>query len=242
MNLKKVNNWLWQHLWRHWPNPCVLCQQHSLQRYALCEDCAQQLPRLLHCCSLCALPLPESQHDLLCGQCLHQPRYFSEIKAPLRYQDQAKQLIQAFKYQKQLLHGPILSQLLMQHIEQHPPTHTIDAILPMPLHRWRLFGRGFNQAYEIAKPLAKRFQIPLHYHWVKRVKQTSRQHSLSADARRENLRGAFKVMQSVTDLHIVIIDDVVTTTASVEAMAKALREAGAATVEVWALARTALKD
>jgi ComF family protein len=115
----------------------------------------------------------------------------------------------------------------------------VDAILPVPLHRLRLAERGFNQAVDLARPLARVRGVPLLYNALDRVRHTAPQFGLSVPQRRENIRGAFQVPRPhrVKGRRILLVDDIITTGATVAECAKVLKKAGAAQVAVLALAR-----
>lgn len=114
----------------------------------------------------------------------------------------------------------------------------INLIMPMPMHQNRLKERGFNQALEIAKLLSKTFAIKLDYTSCQRTKHTPPQASLNLKERIKNIKGAFSCQQNLQHLNIAIIDDVMTTGASLNELAKTLKQAGAAHVECWVMART----
>ncbi len=144
-------------------------------------------------------------------------------------------LIQALKYGRQLSCARILGEYLAAHIGDIATKP--DVVVPVPLHRARLRERGFNQSLELARPLAKRLGIPLIIDGARRTRPTVPQTGLRLKERQKNVRGAFAVMQDFTDKRIAIVDDVMTSGATVEALARALRKAGAGAVEVWVVAR-----
>ena len=112
-----------------------------------------------------------------------------------------------------------------------------ELLLPVPLHPKRLRERGFNQALEIARPLGRRFQIPVEARACRRIRATRPQSELALAERRGNLRGAFAVRGALTARHLAIVDDVVTTGATVSALARVLLRQGVQRVDVWAVAR-----
>jgi ComF family protein len=113
----------------------------------------------------------------------------------------------------------------------------MDALIPVPLHRRRLAERGFNQALELARPVARVTGAALWPHHAVRQRATAAQSGLDARARQANIRGAFRIRRPLDGARIAIIDDVVTTGGTTGELARALLEAGAATVTVWAVAR-----
>jgi ComF family protein len=133
--------------------------------------------------------------------------------------------------------GRALGELLVDAISAS--SAAADAIVAVPLHRSRLIERGYNQALELARPLAAATRKPLLVSGIHRRRPTAPQSQLAAAHRRQNLRGAFRVSRRIEGMHLAIVDDVMTTGATVEALAEALRSAGAASVVAWVLARSA---
>lgn len=142
--------------------------------------------------------------------------------------------IKAMKYQRKLFYLPALVDILRGAIDRLPCS--IDAVLPVPLHRWRKMSRGFNQAMELARPVAKQMQVPLLHNVVRRS-YTAHQSGLSAAERKRNLHAAFAVRGVVAARHILIVDDVVTTGVTCVQLARLLLAHGADTVSVLAVAR-----
>ena len=112
-----------------------------------------------------------------------------------------------------------------------------DAIVPVPLSSKRLRQRGFNQSIEIARPLAQRWAIPVDTGSVKRIRNTQPQTGLDRKQRRKNIRGAFEIVRNPDVQHVAIIDDVVTTTSTVNELSRVLKTAGVKRVDVWSIAR-----
>lgn len=210
---------------------CVFCGTST--SHDICPDCDSELPRIEYSCRQCGIPL---EHDSLCGDCLIAPPAFLRCIAPLCYEPPISHLIGAFKYQGNFNYGRILSQLLIKRLQQD--NIEIDTMIPVPLHWRRRWQRGFNQAEIIADEISRTLQLPLKTRWLRRTRASASQQSLDADARHKNLRDAFACSAAVRDQRIAVIDDVVTTGATANAIARALLNAGAATVEIWCLART----
>ena len=116
--------------------------------------------------------------------------------------------------------------------------HRPNRLIALPLHPARLRERGFNQAVEIARPIAKQFQLPLEIDTLQRIKNTEHQARLNANARWQNMRGAFVYAGDLSGQSVAIVDDVMTSGASLNAAAKALKLAGAIEVQAWVIART----
>lgn len=214
---------------------CPLCRCPTEGLSGLCLVCRADLPWLGHACRRCALPLPVTAGDT-CGPCLRRPSPIERTICALRYQAPISGLIAGFKFHQNLAAGAALASLLRESVEQ-AGGQAPDALLPVPLHASRLRQRGYNQAVELAKPLAERLDRPLLVDGVRRVLATTDQIGLSALQRRRNLRNAFAI-ETPLPKHVAIIDDVLTTGATVLTLARALRNAGAAEVSVWCVART----
>jgi ComF family protein len=152
---------------------------------------------------------------------------------PLAWSFPVDALISRFKYGGALHYGALLGRLLAEHCRHRRP----DGIVPVPLHPARLAERGFNQAHELARPLAHRIGVPILDDVCCRTTATPPQAGLAAQQRYRNLRGAFSASQRVRGMRLAIIDDVMTTGSTLESLALELLRAGAATVEAWAVAR-----
>lgn len=181
-------------------------------------------------CPVCALPTPGGE---TCGHCLKEPPAFARSEALFSYGFPVDRLIQRLKYQEHLALAPLLGTLLAQHLQNEMP----DIWLPMPLHASRLKERGFNQAVEIARGLSAKTGIPMQAGWAARERDTPPQAGLKRDARRKNMRKAFNCHQKVAGLHVGIVDDVMTTGSTLDALAAALKQAGVREVSCVVVAR-----
>jgi ComF family protein len=213
--------------------PCLLCGSFSAID-GFCPPCRQSLVRLAEPhCPRCALPLQEQG---LCGHCQRSPPAFDALHVPYVFCYPLSELIHRFKYGKRLELSGALGRLL----QQNSPKVTLDfdLLIPVPLSKERLAERGFNQSVELARAVAgimpDRFQPTVC--WRKR--NTCSQALLTPAGRRRNLLDAFCVETSLDGLSVAIVDDVVTTGSTLNAMAKTLKKRGAIRVEAWALART----
>lgn len=173
---------------------------------------------------------------MLCGQCLNHPPPFDAARAPLLYRPPLDWLVQGYKFNQRLAPGRLLGELLARHLAQEVAAMP-ELIVPVPLHPARLRQRGYNQALELARPLARRFDVPLARGLVRRTRATATQSLLAAEERRRNVRGAFALAAPLTARHVAIVDDVIATGSTVGELARLLRRAGAQRIEVWALAR-----
>lgn len=210
---------------------CLLCGASS-GAHPLCAGCRADLPwlRQSHCPS-CATPTPTGE---ICGACLKHPPAFDRTRAALIYRFPLDRLIPRLKYQGQLAIAPALGECLASAVERAPRP---DLLVPMPLHAKRIRERGFNHAGEIARFLARQFDLPLDLDRCRRIRDTPPQMGLKYDARRRNVRGAFACSATVHGQHIALIDDVMTTGTSLDELAATLKHAGAREVSCWVVAR-----
>lgn len=221
-----------------YPPSCLLCGDDGARGLDLCAACFDELPWNRRPCPRCAAPLPPDADDRLCGNCITALPAWDEAQSPLAYGYPLDRLIQRFKFDGDLAAGRMLAGLLAEYLAAGSGTRP-DCILPVPLHPARLKERGFNQAVELARPVGRRLQIPLRLDLCERVRATEVQSKLDATERKKNLKDAFVVKRSVDGAQVAILDDVVTTGATIEALTKVLKDAGAARVTFWSLARAA---
>lgn len=218
------------------PRQCLLCLAPSGQQ-ALCPACDADLPRLSGpTCPVCALPTGRGE---VCGSCLRRPPQFDATRAALAYRFPASALLQRYKYSGFLAAAELMGQLLAQRTAD---TERPDLIIPMPLHAARIKERGFNQALEIARVVARHRQAALALDSCMRTRPTPPQAGLDLAARVKNLRGVFACRDSLAGKRVALLDDVMTSGASLDALAKCVKDAGAAHVECWVVARTLLND
>jgi len=209
---------------------------------ALCEFCHYALPWLGHSCSICALPLTDN-NAIFCGQCLQKPPAFFTTKIPFRYDYPLDQLILDFKFQKKFSRGKTLSHLLIDFLrDAYKDEHLPDAIIPVPIYWRRRFLRGFNQSEMLARDIAKTSSIPVLAKVCRRHHHQQSQKNSNRQTRQANLKNAFSINPKMQPLvegkHVALLDDVVTTGATTRELSQLLMSNGAASVVVWALART----
>jgi ComF family protein len=220
------------------PFRCRLCGAAPSADAALCRDCLNDLPWLGHSCNGCARPLPSGAETVLCGACLKRSPGFDAATALLHYRAPADYLIQRLKFSGELALAPLLGGLLAEKIAART-TPLPDLLIPVPLHRARLHERGFNQATELARYLGRRLAVPVEHRLCRRDRHTRPQSLTPYGERRRNLRGAFSVSGQVpVAAHVAVVDDVMTTGHTADELARVLRRAGAARVEVWIVARS----
>ena len=237
---------------------CAACAATLPWNASACVRCATPLPGLLTGGLLTGglltgglltgepLPGGHASGDLrgaaqVCGACLprvagplrHAP--LAEIHAACVYAAPIDRLLLRFKFHHDLAAGGLLAQLMAQALAAAPRP---DAVIPVPLHRARLRQRGYDQALELARPLALALGLPLLDGALRRVRATAAQSQLDAAQRRRNLRQAFAVPAGVVlPAHVALIDDVMTTGATLHAAALTLRRAGVQRVDAWVCAR-----
>jgi ComF family protein len=216
---------------------CTLCHASAFDA-GLCAACIDALPWNALACPRCGLPLNAPASD--CRQCRSLGPVADTVLCPLRYAPPVDRWVHALKYEADLTAGRRLGRLLAQAI-RHDGAPLPEWILPMPLHPRRLRSRGYNQATEIARWLARSLAVPMAPELARRWRETADQTHLDAAARRRNLRDAFRADAArVSGRQVAVVDDVLTTGASARALVAALRRAGATRVSVWCVARTPL--
>jgi ComF family protein len=228
-----------QQTWRSLPalllgQRCAACAAPCVGS-PVCPACtrAMSLPPLhSQRCPRCATPQPHSDRGaaLICLSCIRTPPSFDAVYALGGYESPLRELIAQFKFEQRLVLGAWFAAQLDTLLAGQP----FDVITPMALHDNRLRERGYNQAWEIVTrlrhPAAKR-------HLLTRLRDTPSQRSVSAAQRFANVRGAFAADEPLQGLHVLLLDDVITTTATIDAASKALKTAGAARISVACLAR-----
>ena len=219
---------------------CLLCDEAADGALPICTNCEAELPWLSGHCQVCALPLPS--HGLVCGACLKKPPSFTKVEVPWRYAFPIDSLINRFKHQAKWPMGRLLGELLSHHLQHafDDGLHRPDLLLPVPLAIKRQRQRGFNQAGLLAQWLSPLLQLPHQPHWLQRIHDTPAQQQLDAVTRKRNLRQAFTLNADnhVAGQHVALVDDVLTTGATAESLARLLKKAGATRVDVYCLART----
>lgn len=174
--------------------------------------------------------------DAFCGECQNHPPAYDGTQAVFRYASPVDRLIQDLKYNGRLELSRVLGEYLAEHLQaQDNPLP--DVMIPVPLHISRLRERGYNQSLEIARFVARRLHVPLDWKGAQRVRPTAPQAELPRDQRRKNVRGAFTTSKAFLDRRVAIVDDVMTSGSTVNALAECLRHNGAKEIRVWVVAR-----
>ena len=212
------------------PQQCVLCDAHA-GKQPLCEGCFADLPWLpAQRCPVCALP---TQDGLTCGACLKQPPAFSATHCALAYGFPLDVLLQRYKYEQRLGLASALATLLQA---ASPNPAQVDLVIPAPLHPERLQQRGFNQVVEMLRPWVPADKLA--WHLLHNTRNQPHQADLPWAQRASNVKGAYRCTADLSGKRIALVDDVMTTGATLRELAKVVRKAGASHVECWVLART----
>ena len=216
---------------------CLLCPEPTLGQSNLCHECISELPFISHACSRCGHPLEKA--DNLCGACISHPPKFDGARCCFQYDNAARTLIHLFKFKQNRCAASTLLELCCKTMAQPPAT--FDLIVPVPQHPLRLLRRGFNPAALLANALSIVLKSPVNHKALRRKRNNSPVHLLNKKQRKTALRQSFLVNSPVTGLRILLVDDIITTGATANAIAAILHDAGAHHVEVWAIARTVKK-
>jgi len=250
MHPDRGNLWLVNHLsdWGEtvlglvYPRVCALCHGHRAERRDgyVCPSCSLRLRRIgNHCCQRCGLPwsgMVTGSH--LCADCRGATYAWDEARAAVVAEGVALECIHRLKYQKEPWFATFLSRLLTEAALPSLAGHCWQGVVPVPLHRVKLREREFNQAQRLAAPLARALGAPLVTNLVRRQEATLSQASLSREDRTRNVQSAFapERLDGIQGSWI-IVDDVLTTGATTDAVAAVLKGLGADRVIVWAVAR-----
>ena len=243
LNLASWRRNLGRGLARWWPARCLVCREPcgpstgvaALETIDLCRHCAHDLPWNLCACPRCGIPLPLPAPA--CGPCLRRSPPQTETRAVFVYAPPLDRLLPRLKFHDDLAAGRLLAWLMARALADAPRP---EAVIALPLHRSRLRRRGYDQALELARPLARSLGLPLCEGALVRVRATLPQSQLDANARRRNLKGAFQVRCGAPlPAHVALVDDVMTTGASLHAATETLLRAGVSRVDAWVCARVA---
>jgi len=220
------------------PRHCILCG-YSSGGANICPPCSMELPRIELACLQCSLPLTQAD-DRICGHCHNHPLPWNSAIAALVYGFPVDQLVRRFKFARSLACGQLLAQELTRAIVRQG-AELPDAIIPVPLHRSRLFSRAFNQSETLARHVAKVLGVPVYASLLLRQRRTRAHSGLDAASRRINIRDAFNCRISAGKhyslRHVALVDDVLTTGATLAECTRILKSSGINYVSVWVAAR-----
>ncbi|MDQ7989483.1 MAG: ComF family protein [Candidatus Dactylopiibacterium sp.] len=214
-----------------WPHSCFLCGGRS-GALPLCGACAQGLPRLpAALCPICGLP---ASAGLPCGRCQRRPPAFDASFAAYVYASPLRELVLAFKHGQGFGLAPWFATAMGSALG----ICGADCVVPVPLHPRRMRSRGFNPACELSRRVAATLGLPHLPQAVLREVDTPHLAGLRSRARRSAVRGVFRCEADLTGRHVLLVDDVMTSGATLDALARCVRGRGAARVTTLVLART----
>lgn len=218
------------------PPTCGLCREVVAQPGALCPSCWRSVSFIAApWCGCCGVPFGTAiEEGTLCAPCLSAPPPYGKARAAMAYDETSRKLVSRFKYSDQTNLLPTLVPWLVRAAQELLP---VDVIVPVPLHRWRLLRRKYNQAALLALAVGDELGLPVDLFTLQRRRHTKPQVGMKREARLKNVRDAFVVTGNVTGKTVLLVDDVLTTGATLEACSEALLNAGAAEVRVLTLAR-----
>jgi len=214
------------------PAICLSCGISTVAAEYLCPDCRSAIKIVTNPCQLCGLPHQSSA--AICPVCLYDPPRWQQIRAPLVYESNLRQMILKLKLSD---NTAIARCLVSSFIGFYHNNSAPQVLLPVPLFQHRLQERGFNQALEIAAIFSELLNIPMDSRSLKRIKNTQAQSGLSTSKRQKNMLKAFQYQPNQSFRHIAVIDDIVTTGSTANEITKVLHQSGVKTVEIWSLAR-----
>ncbi|MDT8441635.1 MAG: ComF family protein [Desulfuromonadales bacterium] len=223
------------------PPVCLFCGSSTLPPRpapSLCAVCRAALDPTVSACRRCETPFHSfapGRH--LCQTCLCHPPAFSRVYPVGLHRPPLQTAIHGYKYREQLLLADLFGRLMSERLLQETELPVFDLVVPVPLHARRLRQRGYNQALELARPVARRLAVPCDGHALQRVRATPPQQGLNRDQRRRNLRAAFRCRRQLPGAVVLLVDDVMTSGATADACSRALLTAGADEVHVAVLAR-----
>ncbi|MFA5960631.1 MAG: ComF family protein [Tatlockia sp.] len=222
---------------RYFPSPCVFCQQIHQGSKVLCNRCMAFLQPIGFACDYCALPLPD-ENGGLCGFCIKKKPAFDKVFTAYLFEEPLRHLIHEFKYQEGLYLAHFLTELILKALPE--AASQTECLVPVPLHPRRLRERGFNQAAELAKLLSRQLGIPFANTLCQKTANTASQARLNRKERALNIQQAFSCKPGKYQ-HITLIDDLLTTGSTAEAIARSLKKQGVTQVDVWCCARAVQK-
>ena len=226
------------------PPRCPGCGAVTDEPHRFCLTCWTQLAFLGDpCCARCALPFEYGEGaEVICGRCMAEPPAYDRLRAAVAYGDMARAVALKLKYGGR----PSVAETMARFIERHLDASTAPILAPVPLHRWRIWRRGYNQSALIAGVMARRAALEAQLDLLERVKATPVLRGMNPRERKAAVRGAFRVnpkrKEGLRGRAVILVDDIYTSGATVNACARILRRAGAARVDVLCWARVVREE
>jgi ComF family protein len=227
------------------PRKCILCETKSHDDLELCCACRAELPIIknngkycIKCGAILDITITNSMQ--LCGTCIKNPPPFDRTIAIFHYQKPIDYLILKLKFNNNLSCAALLGDLMAKHLLAHYSQQKLpqpEVIIPIPLHSQRLKERGFNQAVELARPIAKALHIPIDKYSFIRTKNTEAQSLLKTKERQQNVTQAFAIKKATDYRCVAVIDDVITTGNTAREFCNILRKTGIIKIDLWSAAR-----
>tara|TARA_R110002096_G_scaffold350012_4_gene543064 strand:- start:1196 stop:1918 length:723 start_codon:yes stop_codon:yes gene_type:complete len=221
-----------------YPWECCLCGASETSHAGVCDACIHLLPRCLgeSLCAVCGLPISADKSIAsICGECQTSPPYYDSIHANFWYQAPIDTLISGYKYFNQWENARSLIDLSM---DSFASISGSGLVIPVPSHPARVRERGFNAVYELVRLFSKEIKFKYELDAILRTKNTETQTGKLKSQRKKNVRNAFTLVRPLNYDHVIIFDEVVTTTATVNELSRCLKNSGVKQVTVWAIART----
>lgn len=216
------------------PSRCEVCGKTGLLHECICAECLADLPALGAACSRCGIPTPEPVP--VCGRCMVSPASADRTVTAFQYRYPLNALIKQLKYKQKIRLVTPLARRLANRVLSNTGLLP-EVMVPVPLHYRRQYRRGYNQAIVICQALTEILGVPADPHLISRRRHTLPMFSLTASQRKRNIAGVFSLRGDCTYRSVAIVDDVITSGATVNELASVLRQAGVSRIEFWALAR-----
>ena len=218
---------------------CLICRAPGLDNLSICQACTDKLRDNQKCCQRCSLPLATTA-QVLCPACQTSPPGFHSSFIPYQYRGEIINLVRNFKFSGNMTSGKVLAELFCRKLTTGNIVKP-DLLVPVPLHPARTRHRGFNQALWLANQIGRQLNIEVNHKLVTRRVNSASQHLLNKQARLNNLKQAFRLENKHLPSHIAIIDDVVTTGSTANAIASLFKHNNDIVIQLWAIARTPLE-
>ncbi len=227
-----------------YPNVCQFCEKEiaTAKEGYVCERCKSNVKYIEPpFCERCGKPYYGSiTVKFICSDCKSSKIYFDRARSAVEYEDIVKKAVHLYKYKGALWIEPMLAEILTTTIQKDLNPSEWDSVIPVPLHFVKYNERGFNQAERLSISISKATAIPVNKNVLKRIKYTETQTALNRTKRSENVKNAFVVKDKsgwLNGKRIILVDDIMTTGATVNECARMLRRAGVAKIDVWTFAR-----